>query len=499
MSAFEGYAFDSGMRVGDKLVAIDNNPITPIMTVEEVRNQLRGEPGTSVSITFERDGVDGRTTVDIPRKIVRMRTVKLATMLKGEGDGIGYVQLSNFAQDSGLEMRKALLYLQQSALEASGGETGLKGLVLDLRGNPGGLLTSAVDVASLLVPKNSDIVFARGRGFPAVLYRSRVEPLLSPDTKLAVLINGGTASAAEIVSGAVQDLDVGVVMGSDRSYGKGLVQNVEELPFQTALKFTVAKYYTPSGRCIQSTEYKEGGGSGTAPGNAVFKASKVKEEDKSVFYTKAGRVVKDGGGIEADIKVAAPSASALEVTLLRSGVINDFAAEWSKNYRLPEGRFEVSDDLYREFQKFVNTKQENKEIKLEALYSSSLNQLKKILKQSGYKGSQRELEVLQASIVREVQRDFERYKTDIKEDIGQAILSRYLPESMLIERGLSTDVQVNAAAKLLRSTDGKFDKILARNSVRDNFSQSIENGKRELLSSASTREDDLGVKLQMKW
>lgn len=288
-------------------------------------------------------------------------------------------------------------------------------------------------------------------------------------------------------------------MGSDRSYGKGLVQNVEELPFQTALKFTVAKYYTPSGRCIQSTEYKEGGGSGTAPGNAVFKASKVKEEDKSVFYTKAGRVVKDGGGIEADIKVAAPSASALEVTLLRSGVINDFAAEWSKNYRLPEGRFEVSDDLYREFQKFVNTKQENKEIKLEALYSSSLNQLKKILKQSGYKGSQRELEVLQASIVREVQRDFERYKTDIKEDIGQAILSRYLPESMLIERGLSTDVQVNAAAKLLRSTDGKFDKILARNSVRDNFSQSIENGKRELLSSASTREDDLGVKLQMKW
>lgn len=499
VSAFEGYAFDSGMRVGDKLVAIDNNPITPIMTVEEVRNQLRGEPGTSVSITFERDGVDGRTTVDIPRKIVRMRTVKLATMLKGEGDGIGYVQLSNFAQDSGLEMRKALLYLQQSALEASGGETGLKGLVLDLRGNPGGLLTSAVDVASLLVPKNSDIVFARGRGFPAVLYRSRVEPLLSPDTKLAVLINGGTASAAEIVSGAVQDLDVGVVMGSDRSYGKGLVQNVEELPFQTALKFTVAKYYTPSGRCIQSTEYKEGGGSGTAPGNAVFKASKVKEEDKSVFYTKAGRVVKDGGGIEADIKVAAPSASALEVTLLRSGVINDFAAEWSKNYRLPEGRFEVSDDLYREFQKFVNTKQENKEIKLEALYSSSLNQLKKILKQSGYKGSQRELEVLQASIVREVQRDFERYKTDIKEDIGQAILSRYLPESMLIERGLSTDVQVNAAAKLLRSTDGKFDKILARNSVRDNFSQSIENGKRELLSSASTREDDLGVKLQMKW
>jgi len=334
---------------------------------------------------------------------------------------------------------------------------------LDLRGNPGGLLTSAVDVSSLLVPKNSDIVSARGRGFPSVLYRSRVDPLVSPDTKLAVLVNGGTASAAEIVSGAVQDLDVGVVIGSDRTFGKGLVQNVEELPFDTALKFTVAKYYTPSGRCIQSTNYKEGGGSGMTVANSGFQAKKVSEKDKTDFYTKGGRIVKDGGGIEADYKVTAPSASALEVTLLRSGVMNDFASEWSKQYEMKDN-FEVTDDLYREFQKYVNAKQASKDLQLDSLYAPQLKDLKRVLKKSGYQASQREVDTLQASILREVQRDFDKYKVDLKEDLGQAILARYLPESMLIERGLKNDVQVDAAVKLLTASDGNFDKLLARNS-----------------------------------
>jgi Periplasmic protease len=154
-----------------------------------------------------------------------------------------------------------------------------------LRGNPGGLLTSAVDVSSLLVPKGSEIVSAKGRGFPGLTYRSRVDPILDPNTKLAVLVNESTASAAEIVSGAVQDLDVGVIVGSGRTFGKGLVQNVESLPFDTALKFTVAKYYTPSGRCIQSTNYSNGD-------DGRYKASKVAEKDKAVFYTKNGREVK---------------------------------------------------------------------------------------------------------------------------------------------------------------------------------------------------------------
>ena len=457
VSAFEGYAFDYGMRVGDRLVNVDGMDITARTSVEDVRNRLRGDPGTTVDVSFEREGVSGVQTVTIPRTIVRINDVKLATLVGDPQDGIGYIQLSGFASDAGREVRAALLRLQQQSEEASGGSRSLQGLILDLRGNPGGLLTSAVDVASLFVPKGSDIVSARGRGFPGVLYRSRVDPLLSSNTKLAVLVNGGTASAAEIVSGAIQDLDVGVIVGSDRTFGKGLVQSVSDLPFETALKLTVAKYYTPSGRCIQGINYTEGDSS---TDNFKYKANRVADRDRSVFYTKSGREVKDGGGIEADVKVEAPQASALEVTLLRSGVVSDFAAQWSRTHEL-SNRFEVDEETYRSFQTYVHEKQESGELKLDALYNGALGDLQKALKRSGYKGATKELDTLKASILRDVQRDFDKYRADIKEDIAQGILARYLPESMLIERSLQTDQQVQAAVKLMRN-DARFDKILAR-------------------------------------
>lgn len=454
VSAFEGYAFDYGLRPGDKLLAVDHQPLAGL-SVEQVRNRLRGEPGTAVVIDFERDGVEGVQSVVIPRSVVRVRDVKLATLLGKPSDGIGYIQLTGFSSDTGREMRSAIHFLQATAEDASEGERTLQGLILDLRGNPGGLLTSAVDVASLLVPKGSDIVSAKGRGFPGILYRSRADPILDSSTKLAVLINGGTASAAEIVSGAVQDLDAGIIVGSDRSFGKGLVQNVEDLPFNTALKFTVAKYYTPSGRCIQGINYSEGD-------NDKYIAKKVADKDRSVFYTKGGRVVKDGGGVEADYKVPAPQASALEVTLLRAGVFSEFAAEWSKKNELTNN-FEVDEDTYKSFQAFVGDKQRSGELQLEGLYDRSLQDLKKALKKSGYKGSEKVVEQLQASIVREVQKDFEKYRADIKEDISQNILARYLPESMLIERGLRNDKQVDATVKLL--TSNKFERLLAAGRV----------------------------------
>jgi len=384
-------------------------------------------------------------------------------------------------------VRNAIYYLQNEAIKAQLSETNrnqfdpvnphsslqgsLKGIILDLRSNPGGLLTSAVDVSSLFVPKDSDIVSARGRGFPGIVYRSKVDPMVDPtQTKVAVLVNGQTASAAEIVSGAIQDLDVGVIVGSDRTFGKGLVQNVQDLPFDTALKFTVAKYYTPSGRCIQSTKYKEGELSSSTSQDKVndgrYQATKVSESERKLFFTKNGREVRDGGGIEADFKVDASKASALEVTLLRSNILSDFAAEWSKTHELnidskKGDLYEIDDATYQSFKRYVMKKNEDGEFTLDALYRNPLKQLQDSLKKSGYALSSKEAKRLESSIVLEMQKDFVRYENDIKEDIGNNILARYLPESMLIERGLKNDKQVLAAVSLLKDRR-KFDTLLAR-------------------------------------
>ena len=184
------------------------------------------------------------------------------------------------------------------------------------------------------------------------------------------------------------------------------------------------------------------------------------DAEKKVFFTKSGRVVQDGGGIEADYKVDAPKASALEVTLLRSGVLGEFAADWSKNNQLTNN-FAVTEETYRHFQAFVEEKQKKGLLDLDVLYSGPISDLKKALKRSGYRGAERELNSLQASIVRDLQHDFEKYRKDIKEDIAQSILARYLPESMLIERGIESDVQVIAALKLVGNKNA-FDKLLAK-------------------------------------
>ena len=460
VNAFEGYAYDYGMRVGDRLVAIDGRRLAGTSTVEDVRNLLRGVPGTFVDVAFVREGVDGETTVSIPRTVVQVSDVKLATLLGKAEDGIGYIQLSGFNANAGREVRNAILGLQHLAEDATDGSGSLRGLVLDMRNNPGGLLNSAVDVASLLVPQGSDIVSAKGRGFPGVLYRSMEEPILSPSTKLTVLVNGQTASAAEIVSGAVQDLDVGVIVGADRTFGKGLVQSVDTLPFGSALKYTVAKYYTPSGRCIQSTNYVEGEGPNSGNGGK-YRASKVADRDKKIYFTKHGREVKDGGGVAVDYKVEAQKSSALEYTLLRTGLFSDFASVWSRENQLTNNLDVVTDSTYQKFKQFVMERQKEGDIQLDAVYSGPIDNLKKALKDSGYKGTSKELEQLRASLIKDIERDFEKYKKEIKEDIGQNILARYLPESMLLEIGVKRDDQVQAAVALMRD-DKSFDTLLGR-------------------------------------
>ena len=207
--------------------------------------------------------------------------------------------------------------------------------------------------------------------------------------------------------------------------------------------------------------------------------------------------MKDGGGVEADFKVKVPKASALEVSLLRSGVFGDFAAEWSKKHQLTSN-FNVDDDTYKEFQRFVKKKQSDGDIKIEQFYSGTIDELRKILTKSGYKGSAGELDRLQADIIGEMERDFDKYKTDIKEDIGQNILARYLPESMLIERGMKTDKQVIATLKLL-DDKAQFNKLLARIEENPKEIEYASGAENSLNTASINRPSDPSVRVKLEW
>lgn len=237
VSAFEGYAFDAGVRPGDVILEVGGQNVDGL-TLEKVTDLLRGEAGTSVDIRVRREGHASPLKFTLQRSSVHIRDVPVSTLLGVPADGIGYIRLQSFAKDAAAEVRTAFSELVKTAESAAPGK-GLRGLVLDLRGNPGGLLNAAIEVSETLVPRDSVIVSTRGRGMGAgPAYRSSREPDLPARTRLAVLVDGQTASASEIVAGAVQDLDVGIVVGS-RTFGKGLVQNVQELPYRTALKYTV--------------------------------------------------------------------------------------------------------------------------------------------------------------------------------------------------------------------------------------------------------------------
>lgn len=362
---FEGYGYDSGLRVGDRIIRVDGMDIRN-MNIQQIRDLLRGEPESNVVIEVERD-VYGSTFQNVrekenkvikeytlKRNLVNISDVRLATFIGEPKDGIGYINLSGFNSNAARDFRTAMLMLRFS------GASDLKGLILDLRGNPGGLLDQAVEIASYLVPKDSNIVSSRGKDGVDIVYKSSVSPIRPKDMKLAVLVNGNSASASEIVAGAIQDLDAGIIVGSSKTFGKGLVQKIVPLPYDSALKYTIAKYYTPSGRCIQAVKYNGGRAklpstslnplkkddvsnniiSDTSPideDSSLYDSSfdissdgaeKISDKDRKIYYTKNNRPVKDGGGIEPDILLKEYKPGSAEVALSTQNIFSQFAQEF---------------------------------------------------------------------------------------------------------------------------------------------------------------------------
>lgn len=416
----------AGLRIGDRITAIDGKAAKGF-TTEQVSQRLKGEPGSKVEVTVRRlDGTEH--TVALQRERIAIPGVPYAGWVT---DGIGYVRHSDFTEGSYEEMRAAIERLR------SQGE--LKGLVLDYRSNGGGIMQEAVRILSMFVPKGTEVVSTKGRTDDSKqIYRTDKEPIF-PDLPLAVLVNGNSASAAEIVSGALQDLDRAVLIGQ-RTYGKGLVQSTRPLGYNTMLKLTTAKYYIPSGRCIQAVDYSHSqqGQVRTVPDSLI-----------SEFTTRAGRKVYDGGGIMPDIPTEPEYVSRFAMTLYALGFIDDFGDDYMRRHpsqTIDVRDFSITDADYADFATFMK----DKKVPYESDTRRALKALKKAAAEDRFEDLTSKFEKLESELKDDTQTNLETYRKEVMEAINNDIVLRHGYTAGVIEHSLSDDAEVETAVEVLR-------------------------------------------------
>ena len=341
ISPIEGTpAYRMGLRAGDQVVEIDGKT-TEGMSTEEASKLMRGERGTTVVLTIKREGVDEPLEYEVERALIELTSVPYHGVMNG---GIGYVRLSKFSKESGKELREAVEDLKNE---------NVKGMILDLRNNGGGLLDQAVETANLFLERDKLIVYTRGRSEVKREFHATREPVFT-EGPLVVLVNQGTASASEIVSGAIQDWDRGVIIGNT-TFGKGLVQQIFGMSNETYLKLTIAKYYVPSGRCIQKPEIAKRRKPG-APVHADEEPDSLVEIEKEVFYTQGRRKVYGGGGIVPHIEIERPDLMPIEINLERQSMFFNFAVSYLAKHPDVPRYFEVDDQILEEFRSFMKEK-----------------------------------------------------------------------------------------------------------------------------------------------
>ncbi|MFN3840532.1 MAG: S41 family peptidase [Cyclobacteriaceae bacterium] len=422
-----GYpAEKGGLKIGDEVLKIDQVDLSKISR-EAAGHLMKGEVGKPVTLTVKRYGVDQPILLSFKREKIKINNVPYYSMMN---ESIGYIRLTEFTPEAGKNVKQALLKLK---------EQNAKGIVLDMRGNPGGLLMEAVNVCNVFIPRAKKVVITKGK-IPE--QNTTYETLDNPvdiEIPLVVLINRGSASAAEIVAGTLQDYDRAVIIG-ERSFGKGLVQVTRPLSYNAQLKVTTAKYYTPSGRCIQVLDYSHRRDDGSV--------ASVPDSIKQAFKTTNGRIVYDGGGIEPDIAVEQPEVHPVAQTIYNNGFIFDYATRYANTNKAPDNprTFTLSD---QEYQQFI-TWMKDKNYDYTAALNDKLVTFQDLAKRERYYSDIKpQLDHLQSVITENRKKELLLYKDQIKMMLEEDILLRYFNERGNIEAGFKYDRNLKKAIDVL--------------------------------------------------
>lgn len=423
-------AHRAGLKAGDMFLKINNDSVNNWHS-SQVSEKLKGQAETDVEVTVKRKyATDSILTFKITRKKIQMPSVPYYTMLPG---GVGYIYLTSFTEKAPQEVKDALLEFKK--------DPQFKSVVLDLRGNGGGLLESAVQIVGCFVPKGTEVLRTRGRNvLNEKIYKTTTSPV---DAKmpLAVLIDGGSASSSEIVAGALQDLDRAVIIGS-RSYGKGLVQTTRPLPYNGLLKVTISKYYIPSGRLIQAIDYSHRNPDGSV--------ARTPDSLTTVYHTLAGREVRDGGGITPDVKaVDTTQVNRLTYNIVRDNWSFDFATKFaSENARITSPQdFEISDSIFNDFKNFIDPEK----FEYDKACESVMKVLKETAQREGYMNDEtkKQIEILESMLKHDLNRDLDTNRDEISRILANEIISRYYFQKGRIIEELRHDVTLDKAVEIL--------------------------------------------------
>lgn len=424
---------DAGLKAGDIILTVDGKDIKGLMPTN-VTDMLRGEAGTTLELRFQRPGEKEPRTVHITRRTIQLPAIPYYGIMD---DGIGYINLNSFTSGCAREMRHALLQLMSQ---------GAKALVLDIRDNVGGAINEAVDITNLFLPKGVKVVYTKGKQASMNHEYSTTTDPIAPDMPLVVLVNGMSASSSEIVSGALQDMDRAVIMGT-RTFGKGLVQAIRDVPYRGELKITTGRYYIPSGRCIQAHEYNHDGSSKIIPDSL-----------RSTFYTKAGRPVTDGGGIQPDSVILNDTLPTMIYDLVQSDIFFDWATDFASRHPAIDapGEFHLTDSVYDAFCKYV----EEAKFTYNRRSDEVMQLLRRVADMEGYlEDAEAEMKALEAKFAPDIHKDLQRMRKHIMPYLESEIIIRYYHQQGSIRHAIPKDKVYRSAVNLLRDTNAYQTKL----------------------------------------